>query len=181
MLVCTMKPAPFRCTFTEGRFEFFAGHMTTAHGLATCDPAAAITVTRFGAKSSTHHGWMTERDLPPCANVQALLDFITHESSTIEIVECTVIIHQTATDDGRHDLDGGDFELSTHDDGECHFVFTHPAAWMTTMKKVVPSPHEDLVLHELVKNPGVYVTCDAAGVIRTYATFDAWLQATNTR
>lgn len=71
----------------------------------------------------------------------------------------------------------GTGQLSTHDDGECHFVFVGRAALLETLKKVVPAAYEGLLINALLKHPGVYVTCSDAGILRKFTSFDAYLEA----
>ena len=48
---------------------------------------------------------------------------------------------------------------------------------MATLKWVVPAAYEGLVIHALLKNPGIYITCGETGILQKYASFDAYLAA----
>ncbi len=147
-------------------YHLYVGDLSTAQGLALLDPSASVTITTFGATSFKHYGWATEKELPAFAIVQDLREFLEGEGADIGIIELEADI-------------GDDCELRTHDDGECHFIFASKPALMATLKQVVPPAYEGLVIHALLQNPGLYVTCDEAGVLRKYATFDAYLEATD--
>lgn len=160
-----LRGTDFLYRVKQGRPALCVGGLKTAQGLALFDPAASVEITRFGATSYEHHGWATEKELPAFASVEELRQFLEVEGAELGLIDFEVKV------------DGGVSQLSTHDDGECHFIFADQGSLVATLKRVVPVEYEGLVIDALLKNPGMYITCSDAGILRKYASFDAYLEA----
>lgn len=70
---------------------------------------------------------------------------------------------------------GGDIELTTHDDGECHFRVPSIADCRRLVLATVPPDRGSLLWNSLEAHPGCYITIDEPGQLTRYTSFDDYL------
>jgi len=115
----------------------------------------------FGATQYKKHGWATEKEIPSLNTVGEAISFITSEED-IGLIDFVVELVGFGT-------------LSTHDDGECHFVMSSKEQCLRLMKATILQENRDKLINKLFGNPDQYFAATSSGVIVQYRTFKEYL------
>jgi len=140
---------------TEKGYEFYVNEYSTEMGLSLFDGSTDITITEFGATQYKKYGWATEKEIPNLSTVREAISFLLSEED-IGLIDFAVEL----ADLGK---------LSTHDDGECHFIMNNKKQCLRLMKNTILQEYRD-------ENQGQYFSCSSCGVIGQYRTFDEYLR-----
>lgn len=156
-----MNPSVYLYNATDAGFELYFGQFCTSDGLSLLEPENEITITALGATCYKNYGWATQNDVPIVKTVGEFLSFLDNEGD-IALIECEILIKDIGI-------------LKTHDDCECHFTIQRQEQFIKLLRSACPDQHRDLLIHKLVTNPGIYLTCDKHGKIEKYDSFDRYL------
>jgi hypothetical protein len=156
-----MSPSVYLYNDTASGYELYLGECSTLDGLSLFSRELALDLTSFGATCYEKYGWATEEEIPKFSSVGDTISFLESEGD-IGIVDFKADIKSVCT-------------FGTHDDGECHFNFKTKQQCLSILKKVVPLQTRDLLINNLINNPGLYITCDTKNVIAKYSSFDEYL------
>ena len=156
-----MNPSVYLYKDTVKGFQLYFGECSIVEGLSLCDGDIGIEITCFGATLYRKYGYATEKELPSLNSVRSVVTFLQSEGD-IGIIEFEA------------DLSGlGSF--SSHDDGECSFVLNSKQQCMKLLKAAVPPEFRDMLINNLLSNPGLYLTCSSTGDVTKYSSFDEYL------
>jgi hypothetical protein len=130
--------------------------------LGIIDESVPISIINFGATDLKGDGWISERDLPKLSTVGELTEFL--QQGDFSLV------------DFEADIEGVGI-ISTHDDAECHYKFLDLEMCLRAIEKTTPKEFFNVLVENLMKSPGSYVTCSDEGKIACYSSFDDYLAA----
>ncbi len=153
-----MNPSVYLYNETDNGIELYLGGCSTLDGLSLIDKHAQLNITSFGATCYKKYGWATEKEIPELKSIDEAMVFLKSEGD-IGIIEFNANIFGMGT-------------LSTHDDGECHFILKSKHQCLTYLKLVVPQQYSDMFINKLLNNPGLYLTCDSTGNVNKYASIN---------
>ena len=157
-----MKPSVYLYQASEKHYELYLGEISTLDGLSILDESAPMSIINFGATDLKGDEWTSERDLPKFSTVGELTKFLWQRDFSIVDFEA--------------DIEGIGI-ISTHDDAECHYKFLHMEMCLLAIEKTTPKDFFDVLVENLMNNPGSYVTCSDEGKIVSYSSFDQYLAA----
>ena len=157
-----MKPSVYLYNKTDKGYEVYLGEYSTLDGLSIFEKSSELSVTGFGATLYKKYGWATERELPNFKNVGSVIQFLESEGD-LGIVEFEASLLEFGT-------------FNTHDDGECHYVMQSKQQCINILKAVIPSPHSEKLINQLIGNPNRYITCNNLGVVEIFNSFNEYLE-----
>lgn len=64
----------------------------------------------------------------------------------------------------------------THDDGECHFKFNDKRDLIDAVNNAAPEEFKTIILAGLLEHPNKYIIVDRNGKLKTFHTFDQYLE-----
>jgi len=143
-----MTPELYLYRESEKGFEFYVSEFSTVSGLLLFEKKSHISVVRFGATLYKQYGWATEKEIPVLNTVGEVVEFLLSEES-IGLVDFSAEL-------------SGYGELSTHDDGECHFVLNSKEQCLNIMKSTIVPSIRGLLINKLLENQGSYFSCSSA-------------------
>jgi len=146
----------------ENKFEIYFGEFSTLDGIKLLDKDLKINITEFGATNYKNFGFANEEDIPKIETVEELVNFL-ENVDFIDIIHCKIEVL-------------GIGELSTHDDGECHFILNSKEIAYQLIQNASEELHKDKILSELLKHPNNYIKIDINGNIQRYFTFDDYIK-----
>lgn len=156
-----MNPSVYQFKERDKGYELYLGEYSTLQSLLLFDKEAKIKVTSFGATCYKNFTWATENELPEFGTVGDVVSFLKSEGD-IGIVDFGASIINVGT-------------LSTHDDGECNLFVKTKEHFIAILKAVAPTPYINLLINQLLENPGLYLSCNVSGCIEKYKTFKEYL------
>ena len=124
-----MTPDLYLYKETEKGYEYYVNEYTTQMGLSLFDANTEIRITEFGATQYKKHGWATEKEIPSLNTVGEAISFIASEED-IGLIDFAAELIGFGT-------------LSTHDDGECHFVMNSKQQCLWLMKETILPVNRD--------------------------------------
>lgn len=145
----------------EGKTRLYMSQISTTQALDFFDPNEPIQIIEFGASVQGGNAWLTAKDLPRLDSIGALRAYLI-ANEHLDLVDLSVRM-------------GAHAELSTHDDGEAHFVFPNDEAAFQVVRRVLTSAQATTVIEALVANRGQYVVIRKAGVC-IFQTFEQYLR-----
>ena len=157
-----MNPSVYLYRPLKQSFELYLGEYDTLSGLSALDEHLNVKLLSIGASSYQKYGWATEKEFPQWQTVGEVKAFFkqTGEFGLIEF-----------------ELDLIDFgTLTTHDDGECRFVFKDRKNLIDLVKKVALPIHSDIIVAGILENPGKYIEVSENGELMIYDNFDQYLK-----
>lgn len=131
-------------------------------GLSLFDGNTEIKIAEFGATKYKNHGWATENEIPALNTVKEAISFLCSEED-IGLIDFTAELLGVGT-------------LSTHDDGECHFVLSSKRQCLRLMKDTIIPEVQDKLINKLLENQNQYFAANNSGEIVQYRTFDEYLK-----
>lgn len=102
------------------------------------------------------------RDLPPMRTLTDVIVFFQKEEDD-DAIHFEVLLEGLGT-------------MSSLDDGECCFIFFRRSDAMALLKSVVPSVSSGLLIAKLIAGKGSYFTIHSHRSIRRFATFEQYLE-----
>ena len=159
-----MNPSVYLYRETESQFELYLGEFSTLDGLKAINEKLKIKLVSIGASNYKKYGWATENEFPDWKTVQEVKSFFEREEE-FGLIDFEIEL----TEFGN---------LSTHDDGECHFRFKDKSALIDVVKTVADSINRDLILSGLLNNPDMYIEIEKSGKLNKYHSFDQYLKET---
>lgn len=136
----TMSPSTYNYKETEAGHELYLGEFSTVEGLVLFDMDAQAEVVEFGATSFRSFGWATENELPELCQVKDIVTLLTTDED-LGLVDFSARIKN------------GDV-LSTHDDGECHFILGTRSRVIEMLLQVCPGGIAQQMIGTLLKFQG---------------------------
>lgn len=159
MQIC---PSVSLYTESEKGFEVYLGKYSTLQGLKSLHINVNVKLLEFGATNYKHFGYATVEDIPAMQTSEDVILFFENERN-VDVIHFEVMLEGLGT-------------MSTHDDGECHFIFYRYTDAMALLKSVVPFEYSGLLIARMIAGQGSYFTIDAAGSILRFATFEQYLE-----
>ena len=156
-----MKPTLYLYNETDNGFELYLNGCSSYEGLSLLDKSTDFSIISFGATSYKQYGWATEKDIPLFESVGSFMEFLEAEDD-IGLIELEVSIPEYGS-------------FSSHDDGECHFIMKSKHQCVATLKVALPLQYSDMLINKLVANPGFYLSCNDAGVVTKYGSFNDYI------
>jgi hypothetical protein len=154
-----MKASAYFYDETEDGYQLCLGEYSTIEGLQLLDAESQITIT--GLEGSQGGDWLSKEQAPKLQNVAEVIDFL-RASSELDLIDFEASI-------------AGVGSLYTHDDGECHFLFSRQEECLRVLRLATEGDFSESIISSLLSHPGYYITCSEAGVLRKYSTFDDYL------
>ena len=157
-----MNPTIYLYREKENEFELYLGEFSTLDGLKSINEKLKIQLVNIGASNYKKYGWATEKEFPDWKTVKEVKLFFEQEGEfglinfEIELI--------------------GFGNLSTHDDGECHFRFKKKSDLIDVVKNVAYPINRERTVAELLNNPGVYIEIEKSGVMNKYHSFNQYLK-----
>lgn len=157
-----MQPNLFKFEDAGQQTSLYASDLSTRDALRMFAPTDSIAITKFGASNpkTAARNWISQKDLPLLATVGDVIRFL-DQNDQICLIDFSATIDNGA-------------RLSTHDDGEAHFLFSEKAHAVDRLyallgKDALPE-HGKAVL----SNPGKYVLLKK-GDVKIFTTFKDFL------
>ncbi len=157
-----MTPTVYLYREKGNEFELYLGEFSTLDGLKAINEKLKIQLVSIGASNYKKYGWATEKEFPEWKTVQEVKLFLEQEGEfglidfEIEFIEFG--------------------NLSTHDDGECHFRFKEKRDLINVVKTVSGSINQELIISGLLNNPEMYINIEKSGRLNKYHSFDQYLK-----
>lgn len=126
-----------------------------------------VKLVSIGATNFKNFGWATKKEFPNWKTVQEVLLFFEKEGE-FGLIDFEIDL-----------IDFGN--LSTHDDGECHFIFKEKKDLIDVVKTAADSINQKLIVSGLINNPGMYIEIDKSGKLNKYHSFDQYLKETENK
>lgn len=159
-----MNPSVYLYRETESEFELYLGEFSTLDGLKAINEKLRVQLVSIGASNYKKYGWATENEFPDWKTVQEVKSFFEQEEE-FGLIDFEIEL----TEFGN---------LSSHDDGECHFRFREKSSLIEVVKTVTDSINRDLILSGLLNNPDMYIEVEKSGKLSKYHSFDQYLKET---
>ncbi len=159
-----MKPSLYLYKETENGIELYFGEISTVDGLKAIDKSDEIKLTTIGATLYKNYGFATEKEFPVFNKTDELIKFL-NQAGEIGLIDFEIEII-------------GKGKMSSHDDGECHFMLESKKDVIEILKKITPEFQSDLIIATLLKNNGIYVSINSKNKVRKFATFDEYVEKT---
>lgn len=159
--MCDMKPSLYLLEPQGDAVALYCNGISTLLGLKALDPSDRIKLITIGATCYQNFGFATEADFSPFNQVQELIAFLHHEGE-IGLIDFEVEII-------------GKGKMSTHYDGECHFIMNSQKDVISILKKLTPDAQSNLIIATLLQNQGIYISIDEHHQLSKYASFDAYI------
>lgn len=159
-----MSPTVYLYRERENAFELYLGEFSTFNGLSSIDENLKIRLVSVGASNYKKYGWATEKEFPNWKTVKEVKSFFEQEDE-FGLIDFEIELI-------------GFGNLSTHDDGECHFRFKEKRDLISVVKTVSDSKNEDLIVSGLLNNPEMYIKIGNSGQLNKYHSFDQYLKET---
>ncbi|WP_419904995.1 hypothetical protein [Kiloniella sp.] len=134
--------------------------LSTQQGLSYFPPETKIEITDFGAERFKQYGWISNKNLPKITTIQDLFNYFKFEPDLI-LIDFDATIENIGS-------------LSTHDDGESHFIFKSKLDCISILEKALSTIAKNSLKTETLDNPGLYFFCGTDGIINKYKTFDEY-------
>lgn len=157
-----MIPTLYMFREKDGKFELSLGEFSTLDGLKVLNEKLKVQLVRIGASSYKNYGWATEKEFPIWKTVKDVKTFFEQEGE-FDLIDFEIELIEFGS-------------LSTHDDGECHFVFKERKDLIDLAKTV--SKNQQVIVAEILNNPEMYIEIDSTGKINRYHSFDQYLKET---
>ena len=157
-----MNPTLYLYREKENEFELYLGEFSTLNGLNSIGQNIKVKLMSIEATIYKNYGWATEKEFPDWKTVQEVKSFFEQEGEfglinfEIELIGFRI--------------------LSTHDDGECRFRIKKKGDMINIVKTVSESMCQELILSELLNNPGMYLKIGNSGQLNKYHSFDHYLK-----
>ena len=160
-----MAPSVYLYNEKESEFELYFGDFSTIAGLNAINENLNVKVSNISALNFEKNDWASEKELPIWNTVKEVKSFFnnTKEFNLIDF-EIELI---------------GFGNLSTHDDGECHFRFKKKNDLLGVLNNVVNHPNKKIIISEIISNPGIYYEIKKSGEMIKYHSFDHYLNKTH--
>ncbi len=159
-----MNPAVYLYKQKENEFELYLGEFSTLNGLNSIDENLEVRLVSIGASNYRKYGWATENEFPKWKTVQEVKSFFEKEDE-FGLIDFEIELN-------------GYGNLSTHDDGECHFRFKEKRDLINVVKTVSDSMNRELIISGLLSNPEMYINIGKSGQLNKYHSFDQYLKET---
>lgn len=140
--------------------QLYVSELSTLDGLAMFPDSLPARVTEFGAHQPGGGNWVFAKDLPPVHNVASLRRLL------LTLADITLV-------DFSVDIAGE--ELSTHDDGECHFIVGTDERATEIVHRLL-GPAAPAVIELLLANRELYVGIQN-GTAQVFHSFDEYLNS----
>ncbi len=160
-----MNPNVYLYKKSEKGFELYLGDFSTLEGLFCFKPQADAQIISFGASGYKKFGWASENEIPELNTVAEIIEFFKSEGE-IGLIDFEAKIKDIGV-------------IRTHDDSECHFIFSEKDQILDILKVAAPSEYLGLIFNKLIENPNFYITFDEFGKVNKYKTFVNYLDAEN--
>ena len=157
-----MNPSVYLYNEKNNGYEIYLGECSILDGLSLLAKSQEITITSFGATLYKDYGWATESELPSLKSVGEVINFIETEGD-LGIIDFEASLPNLC-------------KFSSHDDGECTFVFESKHDCIATLKLAVPIQYSDMIINQLMNNKGLYLSCSSAGIINKYSSFTEYCE-----
>ena len=159
-----MNPTVYLYREKENEFELYLGEFSTFNGLNSIDGNLKVRLVSIGASNYKKYGWATETEFPNWKTVQEVKSFFEQEDE-FGLIDFEIELN-------------GFGNLSTHDDGECHFRFKEKKDLINVVKTVSDSMSGELIVAGLLSNPEMYIMIGKSGQLNKYHSFDQYLKET---
>lgn len=146
----------------DDKYEIYFGEYSTLDGIKLLDKDLKIKIEEFGATNYKNFGFATENDIPKLETIGEFISFL-ENVDFIDIIHCKIKLIEIGN-------------LSTHDDGECHFILDSKERTFDLIKKSSPIAYQDKILSELINNQNKYITIDLNGNVEIYFTFHDYIK-----
>jgi len=159
-----MSPSVYLYRETKSEYELYLGEFSTLYALKAINETLNVQLINIGASNYRKFGWATEKEFPDWKTVKEVKSFF-EEENEFGLIDFEIELV-------------GFGNLSTHDDGECHFKFIEKSALIDVVKTVTDSIHRELILSGLLNNPDMYIAVEKSGKLNTYHSFDQYVKET---
>jgi len=156
-----MNPSVFHFAKEASTFKLYIGEYTTIDGLKAIDGKTAVKVKSAGASDFKGHVYANAKDFPELNTASETITFL--EKEDVELFDFEIELIGTGT-------------LSTHDDGECHFVFNTMGKALEVLSVVLVKHQLEHLYMKLVSNSLFYGLNTATNNWDTFTSFDAYLE-----
>lgn len=159
-----MNPTVYLYREKENQFELYLGEFSTLDGLTAINEKLKVQLVSIGASNYKKYGWATEKEFPNWKTVQEVKSFFEQEEE-FGLIDFEIKLIEFGN-------------LSTHDDGECHFRFKEKTDLINVVKTVSASVSREQIVSGLLNNPGMYIEIENSGTLNKYHSFDQYLKET---
>ena len=159
-----MNPTVYLYKEKENEFELYLGEFSILDGLKAINEKLKVKLVSIGASNYKKYGWATENEFPDWKTVQEVKSFFEQEDE-FGLIDFEIELI-------------GYGNLSTHDDGECHFKFKHKRDLIDVVKTLSDSEHIELIVSGLLNNPDMYIEIEKSGKMNKYHSFGQYLKET---
>ncbi len=156
-----MNPSVYLYKEAESEFELYLGEFSTLNGLKAINEKLKVQLVNIGASNYKKFGWATEKEFPDWKTVKEVKSFFEQEDE-FELIDFEIELNEFGN-------------LSTHDDGECHFRFKKKSDLIDVVKNVTNPINRELTLAGLLNNPGMYIEIEKSSKMNKYHSFDQYL------
>jgi hypothetical protein len=155
-----MNPSVYLYNEKDNGYEIYLGECSILDGLSLLAKNQEITITNFGATLYKDYGWATEVELPSLNNVGEVITFLETEGE-LGIIDFEATLPYLC-------------KFSSHDDGECDFIFESKHDCIVALKSAAPLQYGDMLINQLINNKGLYLSCSSDGVVNKYSSFNEY-------
>jgi len=157
-------PSVFRFSNAGGVFSFYVGELSTLEGLALFEPDEPVQILEFytGGSSAGIESAIGMGRFPNAITSVRMATSYFRSNPSVDLVDFAARI-------------GENVKLSTHDDGECSFVFDNMDAATELMKRCPGLKDRPDLVQFLFENAGRYVSVTPQGETATFPDFDSYV------
>jgi len=159
-----MNPTVYLYREKGNEFELYLGEFSTFNALNSIDENLKVRLVSIGASNYKKYGWATEKEFPNWKTVQEVKSFFEQEDE-FGLIDFEIELNEFGN-------------LSTHDDGECHFRFKEKRDLINVVKTVSESMNGELIVSGLLSNPEMYIKIRKSVQLNKYHSFDQYLKET---
>ncbi len=159
-----MNPTVYLYKENENEFELYLGEFSTLNGLKAISEKLKVKLLSIGASNYKKYGWATENEFPDWKTVEEVKSFFEQEDE-FGLIDFEIELI-------------GFGNLSTHDDGECHFKFKQKKDLIDVINTVSYSVLIELIVSGLLNNPDMYIEIEKSGKMNKYHSFEQYLKET---
>ena len=142
------------------QYRLYLGQFSTLQGFRLLNPECSLQITEF-TEGTTAPEESLER-VRGLRTVAGAVKFFSNEANHIEMIDMSCLVDEKTS-------------LSTHDDGECHFLFPDVDMLTGVLRQCVPPEGLDQLLSQLRSNEGKYLSVDENHAVRAFKSFDEYL------
>ncbi len=157
-----MYPTVYLYHKTEKGHQLYLGEYTTYKGVTLLDNNLEIESITMVTTNNKDYEYAIAKGYPNFKTVQELAFFL-QQTEAVDFLKFKVTFKNFC-------------QLTTHDNGECHFTFGNKKNLIQILEKAIPEQYKLKVIHTVLENPNQYITINKNGTLKLFKTFNQYLK-----